>query len=380
MPEKRLPLFLSRLPTAASLMPYLQEIDANRRHANFGPLAERLAQRLAAHFGLPEKCVTLTANGSLGLLHGLAAVAEPGGLCALPAWTYAATAAAAATAGLKPWFLDVDETTWALDPARIEAALGKAPGPVSAVLVVAPFGSPADTDAWQAFTGRTGVPVVIDAANGFDSLTPGRTPAMVSLHATKTLGIGEGGFVACRDSDLITRVRGLSNHGFTRPGRAGLRGINAKLSEYAAAVGLAALADWPATRVSYANLTRTYRRAIEDVPGLGPVPGDDGDWVTSTFNVLLPVGADPVIEALDKRGIEARRWWSLGCHRQPAYADCPRGAGKDDLPVTDSLADRVLGLPFFLGLGEDDVGRVRAALAAALAEASPAKSRRLKGG
>ena len=364
MTPARLPLFRSSLPTAEKVLPYLKEIDVNRQHSNFGPLQRRLTEALEKHLGTGPGSVVLTANGSLGLLHAInASDIEAGGLVALPSWTFTATPAAVSAAGLTPWFLDVDENTWALDPDRVQAALADAPGPVAAVLPVAPFGSPADIAAWDAIADDTGIPVVIDAANGFDALRVGRSPTMVSLHATKAFGVGEGGFVASSDRDLISRLRDLTNYGFTGPGTAGLRGLNAKFSEYAAAVGLAALDDWPATRDAYAALKRGYAGALVGIPGIAPALGLEDDWVTSTFNVVLPVDAGVVVEALDGRGIEARRWWADGCHRQPAYADCPRL----ELPVTERLAARVLSLPFFLGLEAADIEHVAGALGEILA-------------
>jgi dTDP-4-amino-4,6-dideoxygalactose transaminase len=350
-----IPLFRSKLPATEKLVPFLREIDENRQHSNFGPLQRRLTETIEDHLGAGGDGVVLTANGSLALMHALiAGGARSGGLCALPSWTYPATPAAVRMAGLMPWFLDVDEKTWALDPDRVRAALADAPAPVAAILVVAPFGCRCDVDAWDAVSDATGHPVVIDAANGFDGARVGRSPTMVSLHATKALGVGEGGFLASRDGTLIRRVRGLVNHGFTGPGKVELRGVNAKMSEYAAAVGLAAFADWPETRDAYAALQRAYAAALADIPGLVMAPDFLDGWVTSTFNVVLPIDAEPVIEALARSGIEARRWWMDGSHRQPAFADCPRG----DLPVTEFLAARVVGLPFFLDLDATDIQRV----------------------
>ncbi len=355
MTDARLPLFRSSLPTAEKVFPYLKEIDVNRQHTSFGPLQTRLIGALEKHLGTGTGTVVLTANGSLGLLHAInASDIEAGGLVALPSWTFAATPAAVFAAGLTPWFLDVDESTWALDPDRVQAALADAPGPVAAVLPVAPFGSPADIAAWDAFHDATGLPVVIDAANGFDALRAGRSPTMVSLHATKAFGVGEGGFVVSSDRELISRLRDLTNYGVNGTGMAELRGFNAKLSEYTAAIGLAGLDDWPETRDAYAALKRGYADALVGIPGIAPALGLDHDWVTSTFNVVLPGEAGVVVEALDERGIEARRWWADGCHRLPAYTDCPR----QDLLVTERLAARVLSLPFFLGMEAADVRRV----------------------
>jgi dTDP-4-amino-4,6-dideoxygalactose transaminase len=85
----------------------------------------------------------------------------------------------------------------------VTEAIDDAPAPVSAVTPVAPFGQPLDIAAWEGFRARTELPVVIDAAAGFDSLVPGETPAVVTRHATKVIGIGEGGFVTSTDPSII---------------------------------------------------------------------------------------------------------------------------------------------------------------------------------
>ena len=342
MTVPRLPITRSRLPTADRLAPYLKEIDQNRRHANFGPLLQRFVAALESH--VCDGRVALAASGSLGLMLALkASGVEGGGLCAMPSWTYAATPAAACAAGLTPWFLDVDQGSWALDPDQIRRRLGDAPGSLAAVVVVAPFEQPADVTAWDAFSEATGLAVVIDAANGFDALSVGRSPTMVSLHATKAFGIGEGGLVASLDEDMIRRIHSLANHGFTGPDEVGLRGLNAKHSEYAAAIGLAAFDEWPKTRAAFLALRHEYRQAFSGFRDVALAPDGEGDRATSTFNVRLPVDAGRVVAALNDRGIEARRWWVDGCHRHPAYADCPRL----DLPVTERLARHVVGRPSF---------------------------------
>jgi dTDP-4-amino-4,6-dideoxygalactose transaminase len=363
MPDAVFPTSLSKLPSVDKLEPYLRQIDENRRHSNFGPLHQQFVAAVESRIGQGK--VALTANGSLGLMLALKAVCgETGGLCAMPSWTYAATPAAACAAGLTPLFLDVDEHSWALDPDQVKERLADAPGAVSAILVVAPFGQSADVGAWDAFHEATGIPVVIDAANGFDSLSVGRSPTMVSLHATKAFGIGEGGFVASLDTDLIKRIRNLTNHGFTDSNTAELRGINAKVSEYGAAVGLAALDEWSATRAAYVSLRREYVLALDGRQPVTLAPDGNGDHATSTFNIRMSVQAEPIIHALNQRGIQARKWWANGCHRQPAYARCPRLG----LPVTEALAEHVFGLPFFLGMEQPEIQYIADTLGALLEE------------
>lgn len=197
MPDA-LPIMRPKLPSARSLLPYLSAIDNARVYSNFGPLTTQLENRLAAHFGVVDNAITTVANATLGLTLALAAQrVRPGALCVIPAWTFVASPQAAILAGLVPYFVDVDPSTWALEADAIDDVIARAPGEVGAVMPVVPFGRPIDVEAWDRFRARSGLAVVIDAAAGFDSAAPTGTPAVVSLHATKVLGSGEGGFILC---------------------------------------------------------------------------------------------------------------------------------------------------------------------------------------
>ncbi|HLO76879.1 MAG TPA: aminotransferase class I/II-fold pyridoxal phosphate-dependent enzyme, partial [Magnetospirillum sp.] len=222
-----------RLPTAESILPYLRRIDDARLYSNFGPLAQALESRLAARWERPAAAVVSLANATLGLSACLMACCAPrGSLCLMPAWTFVATAHAARAAGLEPFLADVDEHSGALTPAIAEAALAAAPAPVGAVMVVQPFGRPLDMDGWQDFRRRTGLAVIIDAAAAFDTVTASPLPTVVSLHATKVLGAGEGGFALCDDPDLAQAIRRASNFGFYITRESHAPALNAKMSEY----------------------------------------------------------------------------------------------------------------------------------------------------
>lgn len=343
-----IPVARPLLPSARKILPYLREIDGNRRYANHGPLARRLTAELAMFWGVPGPAVSLVSNATMGLSVALqAAGARPGGSCLMPSWTFAASAGAVRNAGLQPHFMDVDPGTWALDPAET-LALARRLEP-AAILVVAPFGAPLDLAAWDRVAAESGVPVVIDAAAAFDTLRslgpmrPGRCPVVVSLHATKVFGIGEGGAVICRDAPLMDRIVRLAQFGFLGTRDSILPGTNAKLSEYGAAVGLAALDGWTDTRARWAALTAGYRYRLQLVPGLGLTPGFGEGWVGSTMTVLWPGTADQAADTLAGQRIETLRWWGRGCHEQPAYHACPA----EQLPTTSGLADRAIGLPMY---------------------------------
>jgi dTDP-4-amino-4,6-dideoxygalactose transaminase len=357
-----IPVMVPRLPQAAALLPYLEEIDANRWYSNFGPLQRRLEARLAGHYALPKEAVICVGSATAGLMLALAAVAgERGGACMMPSYSFVASAHAVLAAGLVPYFVDVDAGAWAITPSGAAEGVRKAGRPIAAVLVVAPFGAPIDVGAWDEFAADSGIPVVIDAAAGFDTATAGKAPVVVSLHATKLLAAGEGGFVISRDIAVVKSIAARSNFGYLGARRANAVGFNGKLSEYGAAVGLASLDAWPKKRAAVWQVTQLYREALARVGKLRLSPGFGDGWVSSTCNIVFdrPV-ADAAVGALAEDGIDSRQWWSKGCHREPAFAAFPR----EDMSVTDDFGRRVLGLPFHEAVGAPEIARIAAAAAA----------------
>lgn len=362
----RIPVARPQLPRAEVLLQYLHEIDGNRIYSNFGPVSELFEQKLASHLGLPDKdgCVATVANGTLGLTLALQASGTvPGSLCLMPAWTFVATAHAAVAAGLVPYLADVDAASWALDADRTREMIRRASGRVGAVVPVLPFGSPAEVGAWDELARDTGVPVVIDAAAAFDGLVPGESPAVVSLHATKVLGAGEGGLVVSTRSELIEDIRRRMNFGFHARREAEVAALNAKMSEYHAAVGLAGIAEWQSVRKEFREATLFYVEALSSVAGIHWLPGYGTEWVSSTCVVGLsrPVARE-LAAALAARGIDSRSWYGGGLHRHAAFAQFPR----DELPVTERLAESTLGLPLFRGITREQVGEVAGIVAGAL--------------
>ncbi len=159
----------------------------------------------------------------------------------LPAYTFIATGARGGQCRPRAVFADVDPETLSLTPAIAERALAAAQGEVAAVVVVSPYGAPIDVAAWEAFEAAHGVPVVFDAAAATLNLhRVGAQPICVSLHATKALGIGEGGAILTTDTDLVAQTTAMTGFGFSASSRvSAVRGGNYRISEYTAAVGLA---------------------------------------------------------------------------------------------------------------------------------------------
>jgi dTDP-4-amino-4,6-dideoxygalactose transaminase len=242
--KSSIPVLVPRLPAVEQLLPYLRRIDSNRIYSNYGPLSREFASGLAARLTTRSGVagVTLTCNGTSAIELALRVRALPHKrYCLMPSYTFIASAHAVTNAGLEPFLADVDERSLALTPSIAEKAMHRMPASPAAVLVVSPFGAPPDLIAWEVFEAQTGVPVVFDAAAAAASIhTTGHQPQCVSLHATKVLGIGEGGAIFCGDADLIARTTALTGFGFAGTQRvSGLRGGNYRPSEYAAAIGLA---------------------------------------------------------------------------------------------------------------------------------------------
>ena len=364
----RLPVAAPSMPRARDIAPYLDRIDQSGWYSNFGPLVSEFEARLEARFPAGTRVIT-TVNGTLGLTLALEALSlPPGSLCALPSWTFVATAHAVRMARLVPWFVDVDPAEGELTPDLLQRRLASAPGKVSAAIPVAVMGRPLDLTAWRAFQDATGVRVVVDAAAGFDATRSAPVPVMVSLHATKALGIGEGAFIATDDHGLSQRIRAMTNFGFLGDRISRHVATNAKLSEFSAAVGLAALDLWAGTRSKYLAAARRLRMALADEVEIGFQDGWGLNWISSTCVVRLPAGSsDPVEAALRASWIDTRRWWGEGCHLAPAFLDCPR----TDLRVTEDLARSSLGIPFFADLDAGQINAMAAALRSAIDEVPP---------
>ncbi len=359
------------LPQAAELLPWLQRIDANRWYTNGGPLVREFEQRLGGFIdgGGEASCVTLS-SGMSALELGLHALGVGAGKrVLLPALTFPATAQAVSRCGAEPLLGDVCADTWTMTPAIARDALARQR--VDAVMPVASFGFPLPVEQWDEFVRHTGVPVLADAAAALGVQKVGSSAHWsFSLHATKPMGVGEGGLFVSPDHALAQAVRRLANFGFEHGVVHSSHGTNAKLNEYAAAIGLAQLQRWPRLLQRRREVFDDYRSRLLALPGvriqpLGTPP--------ATLCVQLPADAAAVAAALARSGIETRRWYLPPLNEHPAFGAVKRigPGGTSRLPVTERLATTLLGLPFHSRLTGEEVATVVDALAALLKAARP---------
>ncbi len=372
MTGSQIPVLVPDLPGHAALAPYLARIDEARWYTNFGPLArefeKRMGRMLVHDHRLPPDAALVTVNsGTAALELALAAHELPVGARVLvPAFTFSATPAAICRAGLEPVFADVDEESWCLTPAIAQAATARLA--VDAVVPVSAFGCPLPAADWDRFVANTGLPVIMDAAAGVVTQRVGRAfTTTFSLHATKPLGIGEGGLVASCDHALIDRIRRLSNFGL-EAGWSVQAGTNAKLSEYHAAVGLAQMDRQADVRARLARVCEACNDASWSLSGSVDVqcPHDRKRWLSHIWPLLLPDGldAEQCGQRLLGEGIGMRRWWCPSVARHSAFAHFRRWSvdGEGTLPSTDRITRRLLGLPCHAWLRRTDIDRVANAL------------------
>lgn len=374
------------LPRAESILPFLSLADQNRHYSNHGMLVQRLTQGLESAIGTGAHSVCLASSGTAALTGAILALAGRAGgerpLALCPAYTFVATALAAELTGYQPHLADVDAASWALTPAAVRAhpSLDR----VGLVVVTAPYGQPVRQAEWSAFYRETGIPVVIDAAAAFEGACAapqdhvGDIPVALSLHATKAFSTAEGGAVVCTDRKLLDRVYGALNFGFLGTRECRAAGMNGKMSEYHAAVGLAELQSWDVKQAGFGRASAAYRR-------IAAACGLDGRIVTAPrigscyalFVARDGSEAGAVQRSLQLAGIDFRRWYGSGLHREPYFRTAPRD---DALANTDRLARCILGLPMAPDLTEAEVRRVVAAIARGLAQAGGMDALRERGG
>lgn len=358
------PLLVPDMPSSQELLPWLERMHLARQYSNFGPLVRELETAFAHRFGMTGEQLTTVANATQGLELVLQALGlAPGARVLLPAFTFVATATAIIRAGHQPVLADVDAHTWMLTPDSARAACESMR--IDAVLPVATFGMPHDMRAWQQFERDSGLPVVIDAAAAYGSqwLQGAEGTLVFSLHTTKSLPAGEGGLVVSTRPGLAAKVRQLSNFGINLDPAANIPvgalaslGSNAKMSEYHAAIGLVSLQKWELhakqRQVLKADLMRELDQAsCHALAWQAQGPGGPLMAPTVLCARLPDAEARAALEqACQQANIMTRRWYQpLLLHMEVLQQQCL----SLDTPNAVELAQTLLGLPFFLGMTQE---------------------------
>lgn len=341
MKYRSVPLLVPSAPSAEDIFPLLKEIDTNKWYSNNGPLNRKLISLFSEYTLIDESRIATCANATLALEGAIATCNLDEKNLELPSWTFAATAHAAARSKFNPKFVDISDD-WRSNPSSNSNLL----------VDVLPFGDEMRSIAYPPHLKS----VVIDGAASFGNLRNinflSRVPQaiIISLHSTKLIGAGEGAIFISNDSEWADRFRRWTSFGFDENRTAQSEGTNAKLSEYAAAVGVASFEHWQKIRGSYEELTSwAYSTSIR--LGLETHPAMERGLVSPYWIIKFPDEHSKlsVSRYLLENGIQTRDWWESGCHKMPVFSEIKF----DNLGKTEELAGRTLGLPFHLFMTDE---------------------------
>jgi dTDP-4-amino-4,6-dideoxygalactose transaminase len=359
------PLARPSLPDPEAVVDDVRRILTSEVLTN-GPYVRRLEEQAAAYLGV-RHCIAVS-SCTAGLMLVLRA-SDLTGDVVVPSFTFAATAHAVVWNGLRPVFADIDPHTLTLSPASAAAATGVR---TSAILATHTFGTPCDVESLGEIARSSGISVFFDAAHAFGSRHRGSSMGgfgdaeVFSLTPTKPLVAGEGGIIATNDADLADQCRSGRDYGKEPDYDFRFVGLNARMSEFHAAMALASLANIE-ERIAQRNvLAASYLEALADIDGVSfPVVPESDRSTFKDFTILVEadtygMDAATLATSLAAEGIETRRYYSPPVHATRAYRSIGRTTG--ELPVTESVSSRVVTLPLWGDMTPEHVERIAGAL------------------
>jgi dTDP-4-amino-4,6-dideoxygalactose transaminase len=374
----KVPLIKPDLPNLEDVRAPFEEILSNGRITNFGKYVTQFETETGAYLGARTSAVS---SGTAGLLFALSGLGlAPGDEVILPSFTFMATAQAVLYAGGQPVFAEIEDDL-NLSPADLECLLDRHPD-VGAVVGVHMYGLPARVAEIEEIVAAAArkrgrrISLIFDAAHAFGSSVNGRRVGsfgdaeVFSLSVTKVLVTVEGGLISTRDDDLIERVRHMRNYGIQSRYNADSPGLNGKMSEFHAIIGLHNLRRIDQFIAARQASGHYYAEKIRR-----ETPFEMTSWPSGVvhslkdFTVLIPQQAPPqaigrrdvIIDFLAAQGIESRAYFCPPVHEQEYFKKYADRA----LPRTEQLARRVITLPFFTSITPAEIDYVVKQLAEA---------------
>jgi dTDP-4-amino-4,6-dideoxygalactose transaminase len=354
------PIYVTRpfLPPLEEFNEYLEQIWESKKLTNKGPYHELFEKKLAEYLNV--KYVSLFSNGTLALISALQTLRITGEVITTP-FSFVATTHALNWNGIKPVFCDVDPATYNLDPNKIEAAITPR---TTAVLPVHVYGNPCDVTAIQEIAGPYGLKVIYDACHAFGVTLDGNSIlnfgdlSVLSFHATKVFTTFEGGAIICHDETTKKRIDFLKNFGFAGETTVVAPGINAKMNEFQAALGVLQLKYVGQSIQKRKDIVTLYRHNLRDVPGITylediPLVGHN----YAHFPILIDKdifgkSRDDVYNALKNKNIFTRRYFYPLISQFPTYRGL-ESANSNNLPVAEDITQKILCLPIYPDLDLD---------------------------
>ena len=352
------------LPNLDEFNELLKDIWHSKWITNAGHYHEVLEKELAKYLGV--EYLSLFTNGTLPLITALQALGLTKGEVITTPYSFVATSHSIWWNGLKPVFVDIEEETCGMDPAKIEAAITEN---TVAIMPVHCYGKPCKTEQIDAIAKKHGLKVIYDAAHAFgvkvngESILNAGDISTLSFHATKVYNTIEGGALICHSKEMKEKIDHLKNFGFEDEVTVVAPGINGKMDEVRAAYGLLNLKQVDAAIEARHKVANAYREALRNVRGIrffDAMPGVRHNY--SYFPIFVDaeqygMTRDELYEKMKANNIFGRRYFYPLITVFEPYKDYP-SAKQENLPIANKIANQVLCLPMHHALTQDDINRV----------------------
>lgn len=350
------------LPPLDEFLPYLEKIWSNKVLTNGGPFHEQLENELCDYLQVDH--VALFTNATIALVTALQSLRITGEVITTP-YSFVATSHALLWNGIKPVFVDVRPDSLNIDPKKIEAAITPQ---TNAILAVHCYGHPCDVDSIQKIADTYNLKVIYDAAHAFGvkchcgSILNHGDLSVLSFHATKVFNTFEGGAIICPDLKTKIRIDQLKNFGHAGEINVVAPGINGKMSEFNAALGLLQLKYIDEAIQLRKKIDSAYRRGLAEVKGVRCLESRSELAANyAYFPVLIsreyPLSRDSLYEIMKENGIHPRRYFYPLISEFPMYRGF-NSSHRDNLPVASIAASQVLCLPIYPELPLEKVDEI----------------------
>jgi len=348
------PIFVTRpfLPPLEEFQEYLSKIWESHILTNGGPFHKELEHNLCDYLGV--KYISLFANGTLALVTALQALKISGEVITTP-FSFVATAHALWWNKIKPVFVDIEPETFNINPDKIEAAITPK---TTAIFPVHVYGHPCNVDKIREIADSYDLKLIYDSAHAFgvrineEAVVNYGSISILSFHATKVFNTFEGGAIICHDEETKKLIDQLKNFGIIDETTVVTPGINAKMNEFQAALGLLQLKYIDESIEKRKNITEIYKTTLRDIPGIASIT--DKPYVKynyAYFPILIDANVfgktrNDVYEELKANNIFSRRYFYPLISQLPMYRDL-ESSKPGKMTIAERISEEVLCLPIY---------------------------------
>jgi len=359
------PIYITRpiLPDLEEFNKKIKEVWETGWLTNDGPQHQALEAAVKSELGVPY--LSLFNNGTIALMVACQSLRLSGEVITTP-FTFPATPHVLVWNNVRPIFCDIDPVTMNIDANKIESLITPQ---TTAILAVHLYGTPCDIHQIEEIANRYGLKVIYDSAHAFGVEINGTgignfgDISMMSFHATKAFNTAEGGALVYKDANLKSRIDFLKNFGIKNEDEVVMPGINGKMNEIQAVIGLLNLRYFHEEVAKREKLTSVYRHLLKDVPGITLMesqPGVKSNYQYFVIRVDSRVfghSRDFIHERFKEYNVFTRKYFSPLCSDYPCYRHLPSSSPKN-LPVAQKTSKEVLCLPLYGQLSTDDIEQI----------------------